>query len=260
MPPVDLNDHVDVRSRIVRGLCEQILTSRSDDDFGGILSDDVLERVRITVATRTVHDYSPHLDKDDLALKYVSGESVEDIASGIDRGVLAVSRRLRKAGFTWRRIGRGAEAIPAELHGILVKLYEEGNPSNRLADRLGVSDVTVVGLLKKLGVEVRAFEHMSGSNHPSWTGGRTVDKKGYVKVNVNGAYTPEHRIVMSNYLGRPLEDWETVHHINGLKHDNRLENLQLRIGQHGPGVAVKCGDCGSHRIEYVHLGGDYATG
>lgn len=37
----------------------------------------------------------------------------------------------------------------------------------------------------------------------------------------------EHRLVLEKYLDRILEDWETVHHINGDKHDNDLRNLFL---------------------------------
>ena len=60
---------------------------------------------------------------------------------------------------------------------------------------------------------------------PNGSGHKT--KKGYVHIYKNGKLQFEHRIKMEEMLGRPLLENETVHHINGIRSDNRPENLEL---------------------------------
>ena len=53
------------------------------------------------------------------------------------------------------------------------------------------------------------------------------NRDGYFKVTHDGRKIFEHRLVMEQHLGRALLPSETVHHLNGIKDDNRLENLEL---------------------------------
>jgi hypothetical protein len=92
---------------------------------------------------------------------------------------------------------------------------------------------------------------LRGEKSHAWKGGPTA-RKSYVNVKAepddpiawamryeSTDYVPEHRLVMARYLGRPLTKDELVHHVNGLRYDNRLANLQLWRNGHPNGQNVE---------------------
>lgn len=87
-----------------------------------------------------------------------------------------------------------------------------GSPEREKAEYIG-------GPLDSYGYVVLAGHH----SHPN------SDKTGRIK---------EHTLVMAEKLGRPLRKKETVHHRNGIRHDNRPENLELWASRHPPGQRV----------------------
>jgi hypothetical protein len=71
----------------------------------------------------------------------------------------------------------------------------------------------------------------------------------YVAVKADGhphatkdGYVMEHRLVMEAHLGRLLNRREQIHHRNGIKSDNRLENLEI-VTHAKPHGIVECPHC-----------------
>ena len=94
---------------------------------------------------------------------------------------------------------------------------------------------------------------LKGALHPNWKGGRTLNRfRGYINnfvrkdsffypMSFKGTI-PEHRLVMARHLGRNLHPWEHIHHVNGIKTDNRVENLKIVMFNHHYGE-IKCPYC-----------------
>lgn len=80
--------------------------------------------------------------------------------------------------------------------------------------------------------EAEARRRAKGEGH--------ISKAGYIDMSVQGRKLGQHRYVMEQHLGRELHPWEHVHHRNGRRADNRLENLELWVApSKHPGLSAR---------------------
>lgn len=199
----------------------------------------------------------------ELALRNQRGEAVTALARERSVTPKVVHNAIVRAGF--RPVPHRGSPSPLSGYGVLeaCRLWDEGSSAHAICRRLQVSRRAVVRALESRGRKVVA-RYPRGSQSVRWKDNPRRVSRGYVWVHPTPGFESmatgsagmvlEHRLVMAEAIGRPLTGSETVHHLNGDRRDNRLNNLQLRQGAHGPGVVMRCRRCGSFDIECDELG------
>lgn len=183
------------------------------------------------------------IDKiNEMIEEYKSGVGVIKLAKKYDIDRHTVTRYIKMFSdevLDLRKVHIDSEAVIEE--------YEKTWSSEKAGKAFGISAWSVIKILNDNNVGVKSLEDRKLR--------AKVDGNGYVywydsespHANTAGRVT-EHRYVMGEHLGRRLYDDETVHHIDGNRQNNSIENLQLRKSNHGPGAVYACGDCGSYNI------------
>lgn len=127
------------------------------------------------------------------------------------------------------------------------KYIDERLSITQVADLVGTTRGNVRSHLKCAGIPVRSYKEGITARFPqgrlgeranNWRGGRRKLPRGYISVYAPDhpccsqvGYVMEHRVVMEKSIGRLLTRDEVIHHKNGVKDDNRLENLELLRGR-----------------------------
>lgn len=127
-----------------------------------------------------------------------------------------------------------------EEYYLKAEVYKNGQVSPRKYCDSCLKKISVESGKRKTYVKSDKYIYLSDTKKIS-------KRDGYVSVIYNGIWASEHRLVMEQMLGRPLIKGESVHHKNGVRDDNRPENLELWLGaiRYGQRATdIKCHNCG----------------
>ena len=136
--------------------------------------------------------------------------------------------------WTKAEIDRLIEIYPYLKNEVIAIVMKRGiNSIQHKANRLKLSKDKEISRFIRSECEL-------GEKNSSWKGGRKISPQGYVLIMKKGyessdcmGYIFEHRYIAEQVMGRYLNKNEVVHHINGDKKDNKIENLKVMTnGEH----------------------------
>jgi hypothetical protein len=193
--------------------------------------------------------------------KYKSGLGLESVGKLFDVNMVTILNVLKGHNIPRRKNGNPIKVLDENISTEIINLYKDGLTQVEIAKKYNTSQKKISELLRFNNIDCGS---RAKDKHHNWKGGKLITKAGYVYVQItkdspyssmaiSSGYVLEHRLNMAKHIQRPLTKNESVHHINGNTKDNRIENLQLRQGQHGIGQVYVCCDCGSHNVKSTKL-------
>lgn len=197
-----------------------------------------------------------------MASAYESGESTTSLALRYNATSARIGKILNRRGVIMRKQHQ-KRFTKAQREEIAIR-YRSGESTTQIASSLGVKHPSIANALRYEGVQLRGRAELAksrvgkahpnfgkkmspgsiakmklnipdrqGEQSPSWKGGR-YRANGYIYVYAPNhphatkmGYVREHRLEMEKHLNRRLKRSEVVHHVNGARDDNRIENLML---------------------------------
>lgn len=187
--------------------------------------------------------------KQQMVLAHQDGLRVFEIAKKFNRAYTTVHKVLSDAGVLVKR-GYSKKRVPTEREiDEAANLYKQGKTIREIANDLGCSYSNLRSTFIATQVKIRSKHEATSLRmnklNPNWGLGRKKTREGYVRVwcprnpHAKKGYVREHVLVWEMANG-PVPDGYVIHHLNGIKDDNRLENLvALPLRTHSQEARVK---------------------
>jgi hypothetical protein len=173
------------------------------------------------------------IPKEILIQLYVNEKkSCKDIAKLYNTTIATVKARLVDNDITVRNM----------VEACALRLERYGSPRVRGSVPWNKGIHRTLQEKEHISIARKGISGLVGDKHPQWKGGISLSKRGYISVCVSpdspfismassnhnkGYRIAQHRLVMAQTIGRSLSKEEIVHHLNGIKNDNRPENLVI---------------------------------
>jgi transposase len=171
--------------------------------------------------------------EDKILAAYQAGEPVEATAArfGVTKRTVYNVIERRDEPKRGRPGPRTVDFEGADLHRI-GELRAQGLTKGEIATEMRSGIDRVHRAFDTLGLSHARSRPRNGKDRVRTRNGYAVvrlpsDDPLAVMAPPSSGYVMEHRVVMARHLGRPLEQHENVHHLNGDRLDNRIENLEL---------------------------------
>ena len=172
--------------------------------------------------------------KESSKVKMANAHKGKPLSDSHRRNLIGSHKGYKHTEETKRKIGL---ANSIDIGSELLKLLyvEQELTIKQVADRIHVSGPTVHRNLMKLGI-VRTPSQARQLNRKDANVYREVRIPSHPRAHKNGCVR-EHIVVWERAHGQPLPDGWVIHHLNGLKNDNRSENLiAMASGNHSSGL------------------------